>query len=319
MPLMTLNWKPFLALIGILLLVWILSTSDLNAIWERMKNAQPQFLALAIGTTILTLIGKGAKWRLLFADKKSTVSLVETTEIFCKGFFLSMMTPGRVGDFARALFVKKKVGLVFGLATILLDRLMDIVLLILVALIGLVLFSQLSGIWVINPLFLIVILAALGIGLWYVLQDRKQGFFRRFIFLLIPEKYNSKIRQAYQELIATLRDFQKHPKTLLAAFLLGIVNWILAFFTSFFVGSALGIDQSIFFFGIVISIMALVELIPISIGGIGTREATAIVLFSVVGLSAETAVAFSLTYFAIGYVLVVLLGGVLFIRKPVAI
>jgi len=56
---------------------------------------------------------------------------------------------------------------------------------------------------------------------------------------------------------------------------------------SFFIGKALGINLSFVYFLTILPKGTLVSLIPITINGLGTREATLIGLFALFGISAE--------------------------------
>jgi len=63
--------------------------------------------------------------------------------------------------------------------------------------------------------------------------------------------------------------------------------------------------------------VTLVELIPFSIAGLGTRDATVIYFFGIVGANAAQAVGFSLVYLLIGTYLTALAGFILWLRHPV--
>jgi hypothetical protein len=68
---------------------------------------------------------------------------------------------------------------------------------------------------------------------------------------------------------------------------------------------------------LIMPIVTLVELIPFSISGLGTRDATVIYFFSVVGVGSAEAVGFSIVYVLIGTYLTALAGFVLWLRHPV--
>lgn len=316
---MTKPWKPIFALIGIALLFFILFSLQLDRIISNIFQANPVFLVLAVLTMPLTVLSKSLKWRLLLFEKKNTVSISESIQAFLKGFFLSVTTPGRIGDFSRALFIKNKTGFAFALSSVLLDRLIDVGLLMVLSLLGLYAFFVWFGIWILNPLIILVILFVLIAGLLYVLKKNQTGFFRNLFFSLVPQNYSEKVKETYSELISQFQQHTTKPALFVLPVLLGILNWCIGFLTGFLVASALEIHQPIYFFAIVVLVLSLIEIIPISIGGIGTREAGAIFLFSQVGLGPEIAVSFSLLYFFIGYVLVALVGGLLFIQKPVPV
>jgi hypothetical protein len=63
-----------------------------------------------------------------------------------------------------------------------------------------------------------------------------------------------------------------------------------------------------------ISVVDLVRLMPISIGGLGTREWTLVVLFATIGITREQSLTFSLLAFAPLY-LNAIAGGVLYVLR----
>ena len=71
------------------------------------------------------------------------------------------------------------------------------------------------------------------------------------------------------------------------------------------------------FFVWVIPLLGLLDLLPISISGIGTRDVTLIFFFGLQAVSAEQAVAFSLLYLFTSYWLIALLGAVVYLRYPI--
>lgn len=309
--------KPLLVLVGLFLIVVILSSLNLNKVLQLVSNSNPFWFSLAILTTAVIVVIKGLKWRVLLQEKRKKIRLRECIEAFLKGFFLSLLTPGRTGDFARAVFVRAQMGLLFGLATVIVDRLIDIALLLVLALFALATFFWFTQTWIVNPLIIVGIGLAMALAVLYVLRPQQQGFFRKLLLGLAPQKERKKIESHYSELVLEVRGIGRKPKYLLAAIGLGILNWLLSVLVALFIAKGIGIEQPVYFFAIVVPLLALIEIIPISVAGLGTREAGAILLFSTVQLNAETAVTFSLLYFFVGYFLVALLGGLLFLRKPV--
>ncbi len=311
--------KEVLGLFGLVLIVFILFSLDLEKIVKLVSQSNPFWFGLAVITVLVILVGKGLKWRILLQEKRKKVGLGESIEAFLKGFFLSLLTPGRTGDFARALFVRKKTGLVFGLATVIVDRIIDIALLLCLALVALVVFFSSTQTWVVNPLIVLGTAIGLVLATAYALRPSQKGFFRKLLLGLVPEKERNKIESQYFELVREIRGIGGKPKYWLAATGLGLFNWALSILSAIFIAKGIGIEQPVYFFVIVVPLLALIEIIPVSVGGLGTREAGAILLFSAVQLNAETAVTFSLLYFFTGYFLVAFLGGLLFVRKPISL
>jgi uncharacterized protein (TIRG00374 family) len=174
--------KAGLILTGLALLLLILLSMDLSRIISVLAGANLFFLLVAIFLSIAAVLLKSLKWRQFFYKKSKEISVSESMDIFFKGFFLSVITPGRTGDFLRTVYVRKKLGFVFGLASVILDRGLDIAILLFFSLAWLAVFFELFGYWILNPWLLVVFLSLCAIGAFYLLRHAQQGFFRRFFF-----------------------------------------------------------------------------------------------------------------------------------------
>ncbi len=71
------------------------------------------------------------------------------------------------------------------------------------------------------------------------------------------------------------------------------------FLARYVIALSLGLPLSFFDVALISVLMAIVTFLPISIAGLGTREAAVVYLFSLFGLDKETAVLFSLLIFTI--------------------
>ena len=97
---------------------------------------------------------------------------------------------------------------------------------------------------------------------------------------------------------------------------LTVVVWALIFFLAWCVAAVFRIDVSARYIFLIMPVVTLVEILPVSVSGLGTRDATVIFFFSVVGLSGASAVGFSLGYLLIGTYATALIGFVMWLRYP---
>jgi uncharacterized protein (TIRG00374 family) len=100
-------------------------------------------------------------------------------------------------------------------------------------------------------------------------------------------------------------------KEMLPLFGLGVLSYFVGLASYVFIAHSIGISVSIFDLGWIRSVILLAAYLPFSFaGGLGIREVSLVVLLSMYGVEAETALAFSLLLFARAVVLS-LIGGVL--------
>ena len=91
----------------------------------------------------------------------------------------------------------------------------------------------------------------------------------------------------------------------------------LIFCLAVYVARLLSLPVSAGYVALIMPVVTLVELIPFSVSGLGTRDATVIYFFAVVGAGAAEAVGFSIVYLLIGTYLTALAGFFLWLRHPV--
>jgi uncharacterized protein (TIRG00374 family) len=85
-------------------------------------------------------------------------------------------------------------------------------------------------------------------------------------------------------------------KELIITFFITILSYNIFFFQNYLLAHAIHLEISFFSIAPIISITMLIGYIPISIGGLGTREAILILLFQQIGHSAEEALGFAVLF-----------------------
>ena len=105
--------------------------------------------------------------------------------------------------------------------------------------------------------------------------------------------------------------YRRYPGTLLTVFAISISYQLFIVVFSYSVSQALGLGLSVFDFILFVPVIGLVSMFPLSVNGIGIREAGYIFLLSRVDRGSSEALSLSLMIYAIG-VAVSLIGGALF-------
>jgi hypothetical protein len=89
------------------------------------------------------------------------------------------------------------------------------------------------------------------------------------------------------------------PGVLMAATLLSVVVQVGNAALGYLLGEALGLPVPAFYYGLIVPLVALLSLLPISLNGMGLREAGYIALLAPLGIDSGEAVTFSLLTFAV--------------------
>lgn len=98
-----------------------------------------------------------------------------------------------------------------------------------------------------------------------------------------------------------------------------IVAYIMYFGFSWLIMIALHLTPSYIDVVFIMSIMSLSTIIPLSVAGFGTREATLVLLFAYYGLASETAISFSLMHFTAFFLWGGLIGLVFWLLMPISL
>jgi len=121
---------------------------------------------------------------------------------------------------------------------------------------------------------------------------------------IVPEKYKSKIRLSFNEFYSGVREIISKKPMVAKLFTLSALSWFLGIVQSYFLALSLGIDIGFTAFIFFIPIIYLLEAIPITVSGIGVRDAFLIIVFSAFMIPAELAVSFSFSILFINIILV---------------
>ena len=313
---MHLKTKWILRSIGLILFVIILSKLNLTKIIALLSNINPFYLVPALLLFIPLLVIKAMRWQLLMKAQDIEYSLKDSTIMYAAAMYIGALTPGKIGDFIKIFYLKGD-GHPFGksFATVLLDRLFDLGSLFLLGYAGMLLFIALFEKAI---LILSGILAGTMLLIIFFLykKDFSVGILEYISSHFIPEKYRDSANTGFSDLYNGIKTLNTN-QFVLATFIT-FLGWAIYFITMYLLALSIDITIPFFYLATCVSISAVITLIPISISGIGTRDATLIILFSYLGLSKESAIAFSVMilfmYFVNG-----LIGLIAWLKKPISI
>jgi uncharacterized protein (TIRG00374 family) len=304
---------------GLALFVFIVVNTGVGKIAGVFKSANLTMLLLSPLFVAFIILLRGLRWRVLMRVVGINYSLWKSASVWTIGFFAASVTPAKAGDVLRAVYLKDDTGRTFGEAflTVFIDRLLDLLFVLALGVVSVLLFSrfyiELPSIW-------IVVLASLGVGVCIYLAMRRslmRRLFKPIFNLLVPKKYKDMFSLNFHTFYDSLALYGRARGAMVVASLLTVAVWALVFALAWYVTRMFGLGVEPAYVFLIMPIVTLVELLPISISGLGTRDATVIYFFSVVGASSAAAVGFSIGYLLIGTYLTALVGFVVWLRHPV--
>ncbi|MAG21809.1 MAG: hypothetical protein CL943_00695 [Candidatus Diapherotrites archaeon] len=290
--------KTVFSILGLLLFLYILYTVGIEAIIGSLLGLDLLIFSSALVLLIPSLFLKGLKQKILLKPFESASSLVENTKIWLIGFFFGTASPAKSGDTVRALYLKDSfsISLGQGLATVFLERIFDLVFLFAFAFMGVVMLGLPAGIT--NTIFVsLVAFFAIFVVVILVMLNKSlvRIVIRPFFNFFAPEKFKASLKEGFNDFYEAVFSYSVHKKVSFSAGLLTAISWLIVFGQFYLLAIALSINISFASFILVLPIILLVEALPISFGGLGAREAAAILMLSFLGVGAAAATSFSLT------------------------
>jgi hypothetical protein len=271
-----------LSLVGIALFIIILSRINLIALFDIFAHTNLVFLILALMVNCVAIILKSQKWKIIVNSVKPDFSLTESIKAFIVGFSFSTITPAKLGDFVKVLYINDdRCGLGKCISTVVIDRLIDIILLFSIAFIGIYGFSVFYHIEILSISTIILIIVGIVAGLYVVLhRPLLSTLLKPFFNIFVPKHLKSKISLFYDDFFSGLFTFYYDRTRFFSSVVIGVISWIPPFIYGYLLALSIGIDPGVLFFVLVIPVLSLLDLLPISISGIGTRDVALIFFFS---------------------------------------
>ncbi|HDL17624.1 MAG TPA: flippase-like domain-containing protein, partial [Bacteroidetes bacterium] len=210
------------------------------------------------------------------------------------------------GDFFRLFYISKQANnSSAAVSTVFLDRFLGFTMLTFLAIMGGIYWSGAGGLAQIWPILLVLMFT--WVLVIFVLFNKKLGIFFRFLLKwFVSEKILIKLRDIYN----LIYDFSRDKRLLAYLFSISFVIQLSRVFIHYFAGRAVGVEIGFVPFLIFIPIIALFASLPISVGGLGVREQTGVILFRRVGI--PMAVTIPMEFLAYLLTVVCSLPGILF-------
>jgi len=282
--------KKHLSFLGIILFIFILFKSNLGEILKNIKNVNFSYLILAAALALPILLNKTWCWNYIKRKQGIKYNLKDSFLMYCSGIYVGTLTPGRMGEVIKALYLKKD-GYSMGrsLVSIALDRISD-----LVSLVAFILLSSLFFITVFQKQILILVLGIIIFILLFVIFLKIgliKWFFKKMFYVFIPEKYRKSWKINFQDFIDDFKIYKL--KNYIIIFLISILSWFFYYLQTYILSKAINIDVPFLYLAITVTTAGLITLIPVSVAGIGTRDAALILLLAPFSIFREQAILFS--------------------------
>jgi uncharacterized protein (TIRG00374 family) len=289
---------------------------DLRVVFSIIVDADPVPLLLSLVMVVPFVLLKAMRWKYLLRMQGFDYDFGNCTLAYLSSMYLGLVTPGRIGDFVKVLYLKKDGGIPIskGLSSVVVDRLFDLLILLCMAFTGVI---ALALSW--NILLIILFFLLLFVLILFIFTNELAG--RTIMNILYKVILPKKSKESAGVRFSAFYDGINQLKNVRIVFplILSVLSYSFFFAQCYLIAGSLGISISLLNVAFCISTANLISLLPISVSGIGTRDATLISIFSVLNLSKEAALAFSIMFLFISNIATCLIGLAAWFKKPVDI
>lgn len=243
---------------------FIFTKIDFYSVMNVLSHAIPLYLLIALLLMIIAILFIAKRWQIILETIGYNLQYKECFNLIMAAFPLVSITPSKSGDVIKAYYLKDKIPASKTIGSVITERMFDIL--------SLISFSLLGMAFCKNYGLVFIALIPLGCIIAILLLARTGFDFR------LPLK--SSWTEKFQNLILSLKLLTKDRKAFLIVFSYSILVWLISIAQILMFFYALGISIPLVVAMANIPIAIFIGLVPVTLGGMGTRDAAIIFLFS---------------------------------------
>lgn len=291
--------------VGFILLYLVLRGIDWDLFWDLLKQFPPYKFVLGLLMLLVVYFLKSFRWYLINRSFEIELPFTTTLVFNLVSGFLSVITPGRLGELAKVFFIRKRnqISYTQAFSSVILDRIWDVLVLSMMAGISIVFFLRKFEVDILG-ISIIIFFIAFSLGIILV----PAILFKPLLFLTRKfSNVNMEINKIYG-LWSGKRIRFFIPSLLLSITALLILSLIPLLFAS-------DINATVPYSAAVsaVSISNILSFIPVTVAGFGTREYVFVEIWKMFSYTKEVALTLSATQFFSTYVGSLILGGLVYI------
>jgi len=267
---------------------------DLDKFLTSILSAKKEFLALGYVLGICNVMVCTLRWRILLWDRDINVSFYKLMKIYFIGMFFNIFFPtGYGGDAVRGYKLYKVTSAMSeSVSSVVMDRLVGFSALLSISIISLGLSFDFINAKICFSVFGIALL--FFVGVWFFFSGhivRCVGFVLR-VFRL--ERYMNGINRFHE----TILSYKDSKMVLSGIFGISIFAHSIMILSIYLFSLSIGVQIPVLYFFLFVPVINIVTLAPVSVSGIGVREAGFIYFFSMVQVSPSDSFLMSVLFFS---------------------
>jgi glycosyltransferase 2 family protein len=320
------KWQFWLGVLISILFIWLaLRGLKLSDFWSAVKQANYIWLIPGIGVYFIGVWVRAWRWHYLLKPIKEipTKTMFPITTI---GYMGNNIYPARAGEVLRAVILKRREGVSVSasLATIIVERIFDGVVMLAFVFLNLPELTKLKGasgfvgniqqVAVVGTGVFLGALAVFLLAAMFPQVTAKAGLW--FITHLLPTRLHEKVTNLTNKFLDGLASLRS-PLNVLMVFFTSVIIWLLETGKYWFVMHAFNFKVSFFALMLMNGIVNLATTIPSAPGYIGTFDAPGIAVLTAYGVEHSIAAGYTLVLHVALWVPITLLGAYYLTREGI--
>jgi uncharacterized protein (TIRG00374 family) len=309
-------------IIGLLLFLTLLFRIDYKEMLKVLGGMKYSFILVGLLLTAFELLFKTMKLQKVVGLMKP-ISFRDAMKVYLIGLPYGAVTPGKVGDVVKLYTLHQKTGMsrTDCVALGLVERLLEMIALVFLAGIGVfILIGRLTETQFISLLASVVLMFLVMM----ILLNQKivHAVFRPVFYMIVPKHKQDKPRELFYQFYEGIEQFTQNKQAMIISLVYCVMGWIAGSIRTYYFAQGLGITG----FGFIqclflVPLVTVIELLPISVLGVGTRDYALISLFSLLGIShavlQEQAVSLSMLMLVVGGIPPALIGYAIALKEHI--
>ncbi len=266
----------------------------LTEVWQMLASANLWWVLVSVLLFWTAMLINAFKWWTLLRAQAIKAPFLAMANFTFVGFFFNNILPANIGGdvmrgYGLAKYTEENAG---AAASVVLDRLIGLSAYMSVAAVSalaVVFLTNRSDLWPLAAVAVLALLALITIGAFLISRR-----ISRFVSRLLHRGILEKMAVIWDSLAAAFELYRFQYKTLAFAFLIGLTGIATTSMVNYALSLALGGSIPLVDIFLFTPLIALVLIIPISIGGLGLSQAAYPFFYGLVGVPGELALALSL-------------------------
>ncbi len=256
--------------LGFAILALLLYKIGIEDIASVLKNIRWAYLIPTLVIYVSTFAFSACKIDLLLKSLGHKINFLRLIKCSTTAWAVGVITPAKLGEFSLVYFLKENnVSMGKGAALSLLDRIISVCTISFVAVIGVIIYFTLKKALELG----ILLLAGIIIGVALIKSETVRGFIKRCIL----KKYSENFRGFTKTFFGILNN---KKGAVLGNTIITLIKGAVGALVTYSLFLALGVRIDYYHAFFISAITSLVSLVPITISGLGIKEASTVYLFN---------------------------------------